>query len=98
MLPTTTCPVCRPMPILSGTLPAAPQAHDRVADELVEDAVVLEEDVHHQLEVVVHHLDHFLRGQLFRDAGESADVAEEDGELGEDAALGQLDAAARRLL
>src|SRR3954462_10984499 len=100
MLPTTTCPVCSPMPISMGTLADAtrssfhsrsrfciftaartawvassgrrsgarclggivgppqrrsPQAHERVADELVEDAVVLEEDVHHQLEVVVEH-------------------------------------------
>ena len=76
----------------------APQAHQGVSDELVEDAAVLEEDVDHQLEIVVEHLDHFLRGQLLAHRGEAADVAEEDGQLGELAALRQLQRAARRLL
>ena len=59
---------------------------------------MLEEDVHHQLEVVVEHPDHLLRRHLLRDAGEPPDVAEEDGQLGQRPALRQLDAAARRLL
>ena len=59
---------------------------------------MLEEDVHHQLEVVVQHPHHFLGRQLLGEASEAADVAEEDGQLAERAALGQLDAPTRRLL
>jgi hypothetical protein len=40
--------------------------HDRVADELVEDAAVLEDDVHHHGEVVVEHLHDLVGADVLR--------------------------------
>ena len=58
----------------------APERHHRVADELVERAAVVEDDLRHRAQVLVQHGHHLLGGELLRERGEAADVAEEDGE------------------
>ena len=55
----------------------AEQRDDLVADELVERALVLEEHVDHQLEVLVEHADDLLRRARLAHRGEAADVGEE---------------------
>ena len=55
----------------------AEQADDLVADELVERAGVLEEDVDHHLEVLVERVDDLLRRATVRHRREAADVGEQ---------------------
>ena len=57
----------------------APERHDRVADELVERAAVLEDHLHHLGEVLAQELGDRVRAHALGDGGEAADVAEEHG-------------------
>ena len=73
--------------VLVGAERRAPQRHDRVADVLVQRAVMAEDDVAHALEVLVHHRDHLGRRDALRQAGEAADVGEQDRDALDRAAL-----------
>ena len=55
----------------------APEGHDRVADELVERAAVLEDHLHHLGEVLAQELGDGVRPHRFGHRGEATDVAEE---------------------
>ncbi len=75
----------------------SPERHHRVADELVEGAARVLHDRGHLRQVLVEELDHLVRLHLLGNAGEAADVAEQDAQLGALAAevqalgvLGQL--------
>src|ERR1019366_1155439 len=59
----------------------APERHDPVAHELVERALVLEERLDHELEVLVEHLDQRLGRGALAHRGEAANVAVVDGQL-----------------
>ena len=59
----------------------APDGHDRVADVLVQDAVVGEDDGRHLIQVGVEGMGEDLRLQPLGDGGEAANVGEEDGQL-----------------
>ena len=59
----------------------AEKRHHRVAHELVERAVLLEDDVGHVIEVVVEHPHHLVGGRVLGIAGEPGDVGEQDGQL-----------------
>src|SRR5204863_8755685 len=59
----------------------APMRHDAVADELIHDAVVLENDIGHRLQILVELLEQIDGIGALRQRGETADVGEEDGEL-----------------
>ena len=69
-----------------------------VAHELVERALVLEDHVHHQLEVLVEHADDLLRRARLAHRGEAADVGEQQRHLGEGAALFELQLALHDLI
>ena len=56
----------------------APEGHERIADEFIERALVLEDRVRHRREVRVQDLHDLLRAQGFGQAGELADVGEQD--------------------
>jgi len=78
----------------------AEEPHDRVAHELVDHAAVGVDDAAHPREVAVQHLEHHAGRLLGGDAGESAQVREQDrdlpaGEAADFAQLGALTADAR---
>ena len=57
----------------------AKHRHHRVADKLVEHALVTKDGLHHAREVVVQHAHSLFRGGFFREAGEVANVGEKYG-------------------
>ena len=72
--------------------------HHRVADEFVDRAAALEDDVGDQLEALVQQADHVVRGQALGEARELADVGEQDRHLALDAGLLLVVAALEQLV
>ena len=58
-----------------------PEGHDRIADELVQSALVLGDDPGHGRQVVVKEVGDLGGGELFGQGGEAADVRKLDGDL-----------------
>ena len=58
-----------------------PESHDRVADVFIEGALIAEDDAGHIGEIAVEQVGELLRVEFFGDAGEAANVAEQDGDL-----------------
>src|SRR5216684_432642 len=59
------------VPAVLGVVEGRPvDRHDRVADEVLHEAAVGQDHVHHRGEVLVHHLGDRLGGQALRDGGE----------------------------
>jgi hypothetical protein len=77
---------------------SAEHRDDLIADELVQRAFVLEDHVHHQLEVLVEHADDLFRGARLAHRREAADVGEQQRHLGQRAALLELQLALHDLI
>ena len=59
----------------------APESHDRVADVFVQRPIRGENDFGHFPQVFIEQADQLVRRQTFGDGGESANIAEQYGEL-----------------
>ncbi len=67
---------------------AAPDGHDGIADEFVDAAVGFEDGLDHAVEVFVELEDELFGGEFFGEAGEAAEVGEEEGDVAMGAAEG----------